>query len=185
MKTIKRAMLAAMVSAALPLGAVYANTPEGVLVVAQNIDDIVAIDPAQAYEFSSGEFVTNVYDQLVQYDAEDTETLAAGLATDWEIDEEAKTITFTLREGVTFHSGNPVRPEDVLFSFKRVVTLDHAPGFILTQLGWSGDNIEEMVTLGDNTVTIRYEGDFSPNFVLNVLAQERFDPARANAYCGL
>jgi peptide/nickel transport system substrate-binding protein len=170
MKIVKRVLLAAMVSVAMPLGAVYANTPDEVLVVAQNIDDIVAIDPAQAYEFSSGEFVTNVYDQLVQYDAEDTETLAAGLATDWEVDESAKTITFTLREGVTFHSGNPLRPEDVLFSFKRVVALEKAPAFILTQLGWSADNIEEMVTLGDNTVTIRYEGDFSPNFVLNVLA---------------
>ena len=52
----------------LPLGgpAAMAATPEGVLVVAQNIDDIVAIDPAQAYEFTSGELVTNIYDRLVQ-----------------------------------------------------------------------------------------------------------------------
>ena len=57
----------------LTLAGAYASaaTPDNALVVAQNIDDIVSIDPAQAYEFSSGEFVANVYDQLVQYDAED------------------------------------------------------------------------------------------------------------------
>jgi peptide/nickel transport system substrate-binding protein len=170
MKIIKQAVLAAMLSAAVPLSAAYAATPADVLVVAQNIDDIVAIDPAQAYEFSSGELVTNIYDRLVQYEPEDLETLAGGLASDWEVDEAAKTITFTLRDGVTFHSGNPLRPQDVLFSFRRVVALEKAPAFILTQLGWTADNIEEMVTLGDNTVTIKYAGDFSPNFVLNVLA---------------
>ncbi|TYR32911.1 ABC transporter substrate-binding protein [Mesorhizobium microcysteis] len=170
MKIIKQAVLAALLSAAVPLSAAYAATPADVLVVAQNIDDIVAIDPAQAYEFSSGELVTNIYDRLVQYEPEDLETLAGGLASDWEVDEAAKTITFTLRDGVTFHSGNPLRPQDVLFSFRRVVALEKAPAFILTQLGWTADNIEEMVTLGDNTVTIKYAGDFSPNFVLNVLA---------------
>ena len=170
MKIIKHAVLAAMLSAAMPLSGAYAATPDDVLVVAQNIDDIVAIDPAQAYEFSSGEFVTNVYDRLVQYDAADTETLAAGLASEWEVDAANKTITFTLRDGVTFHSGNPVRPQDVLFSWKRVLVLNKAPAFILAGLGWTPENIEEMVTLGENTVTIKYVGDFSPNYVLNVIA---------------
>ena len=170
MKILKQAVLAAMLSTAAPFGAAFAATPADVLVVAQNIDDIVAIDPAQAYEFSSGELVTNMYDRLVQYEPEDLETLAGGLASEWTVDPEGKTITFTLRDGVTFHSGNPLRPEDVPFSFRRVVALEKAPAFILTQLGWTADNIEEMVTLGDNTVTIKYEGDFSPNFVLNVLA---------------
>lgn len=170
MKILTHAMLAAMLTTAAPLGAALAATPDDVLVVAQNIDDIVAIDPAQAYEFSSGEFVTNVYDRLVQYDAADTETLAAGLASEWEVDAEAKTITFTLRDGVTFHSGNPLRPQDVLFSWKRVLVLNKAPAFILAGLGWTPENIEEMVTLGENTVTIKYEGDFSPNYVLNVIA---------------
>jgi peptide/nickel transport system substrate-binding protein len=150
--------------------AAVAETPAGVLVVAQNIDDIVAIDPAQAYEFTSGELVTNLYDRLVQYDAADTTVLAPGLATEWVVDEAAKSITFTLREGAVFHSGNPVRPEDVVGSLARVVQLNLTPAFILTQLGWTPENVGEMVTADGNTVTIRYEGDFSSAFVLNVLA---------------
>jgi peptide/nickel transport system substrate-binding protein len=171
MKLFKAALLAAAL--ALPLGPVasLAATPADTLVVAQNIDDIVAIDPAQAYEFSSGELVTQVYDRLVQYDAEDTTVLAPGLASEWTIDEAGKSITFTLRDGVTFHSGNPVRPEDVVFSFKRVVVLNKAPAFILTQLGWTPENVEQMVTVGGgNSVVVKYDGNFSSAFVLNVLA---------------
>jgi peptide/nickel transport system substrate-binding protein len=170
MKLLKPALLAAALALPLAMPAAHAQTPPDILVVAQNIDDIVAIDPAQAYEFTSGELVTNTYDRLVQYDAEDTTVLAPGLATSWEIDAEAKEITFTLREGVTFHSGNPFRAEDVVGSFSRVVQLNLTPAFILTQLGWTPENVGEMVTAEGNTVTVRYAGDFSPAFVMNVLA---------------
>jgi peptide/nickel transport system substrate-binding protein len=170
MRLLKPALLSAMLALPLATPAAHADTPPDLLVVAQNIDDIVAIDPAQAYEFTSGELVTNTYDRLVQYDAEDTTVLAAGLAESWEIDAEAKTIVFTLRDGVTFHSGNPLRGEDVVGSFARVVQLNLTPAFILTQLGWTPENVEEMVTAEGNTVTVRYDGDFSPAFVMNVLA---------------
>lgn len=172
MKTLRSTLLASAL--ALPLAAplALADTPEGVLVVAQNIDDIVALDPAQAYEFTSGELVTNLYDRLVQYDAEDTTVLAPGLAAEWEADAEAKTITFTLRDGPTFASGNPVTVDDVLFSFGRVIKLNLTPAFILTQLGWTAENIDQMVTAEGNTVTVKYDGDFSPAFVLSVLVKE-------------
>ncbi|MCR4266138.1 ABC transporter substrate-binding protein [Nitratireductor sp. ZSWI3] len=169
MRLFRTALLAA--AFALPLSQqAVAVTPDDLLVVAQNIDDIVAIDPAQAYEFSSGELVSNVYDRLVQYDAEDTTVLAPGLAAEWQADAEARTITFTMREGAVFHSGNPVRAEDVVFSFARVIKLNLTPAFILAQLGWTPENIGEMVTADGNKVIVRYEGAFSPAFVLNVLA---------------
>ncbi|MCP8884357.1 ABC transporter substrate-binding protein [Devosia sp. XJ19-1] len=170
MKLFRMALMASALALPLASGAVYAATPADALVIAQNIDDIVALDPAQAYEFSAGEINANLYDHLVQYAAEDTTVLAAGLASEWTADDAAKTITFTMREGATFASGNPVRAEDVLFSFKRVVTLNLTPAFILTQLGWTPENIDEMVTVEGNTVTVKWDGDFASAFVLNVLA---------------
>lgn len=170
MKFLRAALMASALALPLMSAGAMAKTPDNVLVVAQNIDDIVAIDPAQAYEFSSGELLANLYDRLVQYDAEDTSVLAPGLASEWQINDENRSITFTIRDGAKFHSGNPVRAEDVLFSFRRVVQLEQNPSFILTQLGWTPENIEEMVTVDGNQVTIRYDGDFSSAFVLNVLA---------------
>lgn len=170
MKQLRAALLSTALALPLLAAPALAATPAGVLVVAQNIDDIVAIDPAQAYEFTSGEITNNIYDRLVQYDAEDTSVLAPGLATEWVADAEARTITFTLRDGVTFHSGNPVRPEDVVYSLVRVVKLNLTPAFLLTQLGWTADNVEEMVTIEDGKIVLRYEGAFGTDFVLNVLA---------------
>ena len=170
MKLFRAALMASALALPLAAGAAYAATPADALVIAQNIDDIVALDPAQAYEFSAGEINANLYDKLVQYDAEDTTVLAPGLASEWVADEEAKSLTFTMREGATFASGNPVRAEDVKFSFTRVVTLNLTPAFILTQLGWTPDNIGEMVTVDGNKVTVKWTGDFASAFVLNVLA---------------
>ncbi|MDB5615202.1 MAG: transporter substrate-binding protein, partial [Devosia sp.] len=146
MKMLRAALLATALSLPLAAGAVYAATPADALVIAQNIDDIVALDPAQAYEFTSGEINTNVYDRLVGYEAEDTTVLAPGLASEWVADDAAKTITFTLRDA-KFASGNPVRPEDVVYSFTRVIKLNLTPAFILTQLGWTPENMADMVTI--------------------------------------
>ncbi|MEM9640790.1 MAG: ABC transporter substrate-binding protein [Pseudomonadota bacterium] len=166
--TLTKALAVSLV--ALSTAPALADTPANALVIAQNIDDIVTIDPASAYEFTSGEYVANTYDQLVQYDADDTTVLAPGLAESWEIDAAAKTVTFELRDGVTFSSGNPMRGTDVLESWRRVLTLQMAPAFILENLGWSAENIDEMVTVDGNTVIVRWAGDFAPSFVLNVLA---------------
>ncbi|MBQ9350487.1 ABC transporter substrate-binding protein [Phyllobacterium sp.] len=169
MKLFKAALLAAsMIVSATPLA--HAATPGNALVVAQNIDDIVSIDPAEAYEFTSGEYVTQTYDRLVQYDAPDVKTLAPGLATAWTADDAARTITFTLRDGVKFTSGNPLRAEDVVYSWKRVIALNKAPAFILAQLGWTPANYDKMVTASGNKIVVKYDGDFSSAFVLNVLA---------------
>jgi peptide/nickel transport system substrate-binding protein len=102
MRLFKPAVFAASLAllAPLPMTAALADTPADTLVVAQNIDDIVSIDPGEAYEFSSGEYVTQTYDRLVQYDAPDVTKLVAGLADKWMVDDANKTITFTLRDGV-------------------------------------------------------------------------------------
>ena len=83
--------------------------------------------------------------------------------------EDGRSITFTIREGLTFHSGNPVRPEDVVFSLRRAVVLDLTPSFILTQFGFTADNVEETITMDGNTVTIVTDKPYATSFVLNCL----------------
>ena len=77
MKLFPLAGLAGALLMSVAPAAVMAATPADTLVVAQNIDDIVSIDPGEAYEFSSGEYVTQTYDRLVQYDADDTKSSPA------------------------------------------------------------------------------------------------------------
>jgi peptide/nickel transport system substrate-binding protein len=169
MKTAR--LLIAALAAAFVAGAALAQTPPGVLVVAKNIDDIVSLDPAQAYEFTSGEVVSNIYSRLVQINPADLSKLDPDLAESWTVSEDGKSIVFKLRAGATFSSGNPVRPEDVVFSFKRVVLLKKPPSFILAQLGWTADSIDRMVRkTGDSEVTLTLGDNLSPAFALNAIA---------------
>jgi peptide/nickel transport system substrate-binding protein len=99
MKMFHAALIAATMLVPAAATAVHAATPATALVVAENIDDIVSIDPAEAYEFSSGEYVTQTYDRLVQYDAPDVLKLAPGLASEWKVDDASKTITLRCATG--------------------------------------------------------------------------------------
>ncbi len=62
------------------------------------------------------------------YRAEDGGYLP-GLAEDWEISDDEKEITLTLRDDVTFHDGEPFNAEAVRFTFERMTDPDMAsPG---------------------------------------------------------
>jgi peptide/nickel transport system substrate-binding protein len=47
------------------MGMAQAATPKDTLVMAYVIDDIISIDPAEIYEFTSSEYMANTYDRLV------------------------------------------------------------------------------------------------------------------------
>ena len=149
----------------------HAATPADTLVIAKNIDDIITLDPAEVFELSGGEMINQVYDRIMAYEAEDTETLVGGVAESYSVSDDGRTITLKVRPGLTFHSGNPVRAEDVAFSLQRVIRLNLTPAFILTQLGWSQDNVAEMVkAVDEQTVELTIGEDFAPTFVLNCLS---------------
>ena len=167
---MKTKICLAITSTLFCLGALAA-TPRDTLVVAKNIEDIVSLDPAEAFEFSSGEMVSNMYAGLVQYDAKDPSRIQPAVASSWKTGADGKSIEFTLRDGANFASGNVIRPEDVVFSYRRVLKLNKAPAFILAQLGWTNDNIVQMVRkTGAAAVTLSWTGEFGPGYVLNVLA---------------
>lgn len=171
MKRLSLALAATVFTFATGITTLEAKTPPNLLVVAKNIDDIVSLDPAQAYEFTSGEVVSNIYNKLVEYNPAQIETVVPGLAETWKISDDGKTITFKLKSGIKFASGNPVRPEDVVFSLRRVIVLKKAPAFILAQFGWTADNVDQMVKkVSDSEVAVTIAENFAPSFVLNALA---------------
>lgn len=56
-----------------------------------------------------------VFDGLVRYD--ETGQAVPALAEEWSVSEDGLSITFTLREGLTWHDGQPVTTEDVAFTY--------------------------------------------------------------------
>ncbi|MCC6453867.1 MAG: ABC transporter substrate-binding protein [Caldilineaceae bacterium] len=58
--------------------------------------------------------------KLVTFDREGQ--LMGDLAESWEVSEDGTVFTFKLREGVTWHDGEPFTAEDVVFTFERILT---------------------------------------------------------------
>lgn len=73
-----------------------------------------------------GQVATKVYDGLLEYDTE-TQPQPA-LAESWEVSEDGTSITFNLRQGVTWHDGEPFTSADVQFTFMEVLREFHPRG---------------------------------------------------------
>jgi peptide/nickel transport system substrate-binding protein len=171
---ISRRLLGAAAASALVLSyglsPAFAATPKDTLVVAFAFDDIITMDPAEAFEISAGEIMGNTYDRLVRYDVNDPSKLVADLAKSWSVSADGKTYTFELKAGAKFASGNAVSAEDVVYSFQRAVTLDKEPAFILGQFGFTKDNVKDKIKqTGPMTLTIETDKAYAPTFVYNCL----------------
>jgi len=144
-----------------------AQTPANIVVTADRIDDAVSFDPAEAYEYTTGEIAANCYQRLVRPAAEDASQLVGDLARTWDVSPDGHIFTFHLKQDQRFASGNPVTAEDVVFSLRRVVTLGKSPSFILTQLGLAPDNVEKRIRATDaRTVVIECSEAVAPTFFL-------------------
>ncbi|MBA2297504.1 MAG: ABC transporter substrate-binding protein, partial [Actinobacteria bacterium] len=89
----------------------------GTLVFA-GASDPVSLDPALVSDGESIRPITQIFETLVALEPGGTD-LVAGLAKSWEVAEDAKAITFTLQDGVTFHDGTDFNAEAVCFNFDR------------------------------------------------------------------
>jgi peptide/nickel transport system substrate-binding protein len=90
--------------------------------------DIASLDPAYAYDTYSDGQIQNIYETLIRFDGNSTTQFVPALATEWTISEDGRTYRFRIRDGVSFHNGNPLTPEDVEYSFERGMVQDYALG---------------------------------------------------------
>ena len=165
----KYALFAGVLLSISPMA--LAETPKDTLVIAKNIDDIITLDPAEAYELSGVEVVANVYDRIMRFEPTDISKLVPGVAESYAVSDDGKTLTFKIRPGMKFASGNPITSADAVFSLQRVVKLDKTPAFLIGQLGWTKDNVDQMVkVVDDKTFSITITEDFSPSLVLSLMS---------------
>jgi len=81
------------------------------------IGEIRTLDPAQINQVLQFQISSNVLSGLTHIN---TDLVAeADLAEDWSVSDDGKEFTFKLREGVTFHNGDPFTAADVVFTYQR------------------------------------------------------------------
>ncbi|HEV2506948.1 MAG TPA: ABC transporter substrate-binding protein [Mesorhizobium sp.] len=168
-----RRLFAGAAVSALLMGVVpaFAATPADTLVEAYALDEMITMDPGEAFELSTAEVNANIYDLLVRFDLADTTKVTSDLAESWTVSDDRLTYTFKLKPNLKFASGNPLTAEDVAYSFERVIKLDKSPAFILGQFGLTGDNVAEKAKAASpDTFVFTVDKPYAPSFVLNCLA---------------
>ena len=137
--------------------------------VQQTIGDIASLDPAWGYDTASGEQVSYIYEPLLFFNEKDTGTFVPMLATAWSFNDTTLEYRFTISENVTFHSGNPLTPEDVEYSFERAMIIDRPGGPVwmfyqplLDTWGWSGNftEVDEAIEVDGNDVVFTLSGAY-------------------------
>ncbi|HCH50916.1 MAG TPA: ABC transporter substrate-binding protein [Proteus sp.] len=167
---MKAKLLSLLVVGALSAPA-FAATPANTLIVVQGLDDLVSLDPAESNELSSIQTIPSLYQRIVQPNRDNPEINEPILVESWQANPQQKSIVFKIKPEAKFASGNPVRPEDILFSYQRAITMNKSPAFILNVLGWKADNItSQLKKISDNEFEVRWTADVSPDVVLNILS---------------
>jgi peptide/nickel transport system substrate-binding protein len=179
LKTINRetAMRLFKMAAAMALGVALttagalAATPKDTLVIADAIDDVITLDPGEVSEVAGVLVSQQLYQTLVTFDINDPTKIVGVLAKSWTVSDDGKTFTFTMDPDAKFASGNKVTAYDAEFSLQRPVLLNTRISFILTQFGFSKDNVKEMIkALDENTLQFTVDQQYAPSYVLYVLS---------------
>ncbi|MFS0821549.1 ABC transporter substrate-binding protein [Bacillus sp. 1P02SD] len=134
--------------------------------------------PVQFFEtpfLNPGNYMSTkvLFDHLIVAD-ENLNPKEGELASDYTVSEDGKTITFTLRDGIKWHDGSPITPEDVKWTFEiatKVPTLNAVFMSSLNKLeGYqeyvdgAADEISGIVIEG-NTITFNFE-NLAPDALL-------------------
>ena len=99
-----------------------------------NMGTIDSLDPHYQYDNASSEVYANIYENLIMFKEGDITQYEPLLATkvptvdNGLIKNDGTTYIFPIREGVTFHEGGTLTPEDVKYSFMRGLIHDRNGG---------------------------------------------------------
>ena len=149
--------------AAIGLSACVATTPadtDGPLRVAFTVSP-TTLDPAGGCTTEDFQLTMALYTQLVQYGGQDDgngftkvdpTTVKPYFAKSWEASEDGLTYTFTLNEGWTFPSGEPMNAEAVKYSIERTIAADGCAASIVNDLYQDPNLIESIEAVDETTV---------------------------------
>lgn len=160
---------ACLLALAVSMGssAAYAKTPPDQLIIGMNMNNLLTLDPAAMTGNEVVGIVVNLYDSLVELDPAQLTHVKPALATSWDVSPDGTTLTFHLRDDVTFHSGNPLTADDVVWSMRRILHLNLAQSSVWKSYGFSKKNIDQQVSAPDRfTVKITLPKANDPQLII-------------------
>ncbi len=117
-----------------------------------------SIDPAKHGDLGSASYVSQLYETLTAVDT--SLAIRPALAESWAVTDEGRKVTFTLRPGLEFSDGSPLRASDVVHSWRRLfIPGDPSP---LASLIADVEGARELLSGASSdtsTLGVRAEGD--------------------------
>ena len=132
--------------------------------------DLASLDPQVDTDAGTRDVVFNLYEGLVKPTSDGG--FIAAVASDYTISDDAKTYTFTLRDGITFHDGTPVTIEDVKYSIDRYAEIQGESSAFSSLV----DSVEVQ---DDKTLVVNLKesySEFLPMMTIAIIPQSNEDP---------
>lgn len=135
-------------------------------IIVNSSDNVIAVNPLYISGVTDNWLTELIYDRLFRVGPDGLPQPWAAESFEWR---DETTIAVTLREGMTFHDGEPVTAEDVVFSYE-ATTGGEAPMYAPF-----GSNISNIAVEGDNTIVFSLNTP-SASFLTSSLAKINIIP---------
>ncbi|MHB2266106.1 ABC transporter substrate-binding protein [Aliihoeflea sp. PC F10.4] len=148
---INKMLIAALLAASsltVPAGVAAAKD----MIVIDFVGEPNSLDPHVQWNPDSFNVYRNIFDNLLTRD--DEGEIAPQIATEWNYLSDTE-VEFKIRDDVSFHDGEKLTAEDVVFSVKRITD----PEFASPQLG-QFNSITDAVATDDSTVVLTTDGPY-------------------------
>ncbi|RJL12563.1 ABC transporter substrate-binding protein [Paracoccus siganidrum] len=149
-------LTATLLASTMLAGAAWAETT----VTAVMHSGLRVLDPIMTTAHITRNHAYMIYDVLI---AQDSDFQPQPQMADWEVSEDQQTYTFTLRDGLVFHDGEPVTAADAVASLQRWAQNDAGGQVVM-------DRTESLEATDDKTITWVLKEPFAP--MLDVLSKQ-------------
>lgn len=164
---MKRMLGLCLLAASILSAPLHAKTPADQLIEGRSMNNLLSLDPAGATGNDVVEINCNLYDFLIELDPKNSTKIVPALAESWSVAPDGGSITFKLRSGAKFHSGNPVTAEDAAWSLRRVLKLNLALASTWKSYGFTAENVDQFITApGPNTLVVMLPHPTDPRMVI-------------------
>lgn len=147
------------------------DTPADQIVIAQDISQVITLDPGANNNAQAGEVIRQLYDTLLILDPDEPSRLLPHLAERYEVSEDGSVFTFFLRKDARFATGRTVSAFDVEYSFRRLLKLNRGAATTWLARGLTPENADRCIKALDPwTLRIHLPEPSSPSIFLYQLA---------------
>lgn len=140
------------------------DEPTGQIVFATRTTELENLNPLTTALGRAQAVAYHINEGLTKFSP--TGEILPGLAESWDVSDDNLTYTFQLRDGVTWHDGEPFTAADVLFTFATAM----AEGAPSRAKGTLDTYVASVEALGDDAVVLTLTRPFSP--LLTTLAEQ-------------